>query len=370
MNVTNIDSSFDYVFTAIRGIQARKEFYAIMCPLRLIPRIFIFDENGLTPELRSQRVLNKSRIPELTRYIADNPSEYVFSAITASIDGDVRFVPLSDSGTRRDVGKLVVPMTSRFLINDGQHRRAAIEEALKVNPELGDETISVVLFVDFGLKRSQQMFADLNKHAVRPTKSLGILYDHRDSMAKLARALVNTVSVFRGMTDMERTSLSNRSINIFTLSSIYQATSSLLNKARNEAISPKDIKLATDFWTEVSRHIPEWKLAAERKLNSSDLREDYIHAHGLALQALGIAGAELLTRFPNCWRSRLDRIGKVDWSRSNTRLWEGRAMNGGKVSKARDNIILTANILKRYLEVPLSKDEEETESRFRKRHDE
>lgn len=370
MDVTNIESSFDYVFTAIRGIQAKKEFYSIMCPLRLIPKIFLFNENGLTPELRSQRILNKSRIPEITRYIADNPSEYVFSAITASIDGEVRFVPLAETGSNRDVGKLVIPMTAKFLINDGQHRRAAIEEALKDSPELEDETISVVLFIDFGLKRSQQMFADLNKHAVRPTKSLGILYDHRDSLAKLARALTNNVPVFNGMTDMEKTSLSNRSIKIFTLSSIYQATGSLLNKTKNEAITLEDERLATDFWKEVSKQIPDWRLAAERKLNSSDLREDYIHAHGLALQALGIAGAELLTRFPNCWRSRLDRIGKVDWSRTNTRLWEGRAMNGGKVSKARDNIILTANVLKRYLEVPLSKDEEETESRFRKRHNE
>ena len=39
-------------------------------------------------------------------------------------------------------------MTSRFIINDGQHRRAAIEEALKERPELGDETIAVVFFLD------------------------------------------------------------------------------------------------------------------------------------------------------------------------------------------------------------------------------
>ncbi len=45
---------------------------------------------------------------------------------------------------------------------------AAIEEALKVRPELGDETLSVVFLHDAGLKRSQQMFADLNRHAISP----------------------------------------------------------------------------------------------------------------------------------------------------------------------------------------------------------
>ena len=44
------------------------------------------------------------------------------------------------------------------IINDGQHRKAAIEEALKANPKLGDDHISVILFVDKGLENTQQMF--------------------------------------------------------------------------------------------------------------------------------------------------------------------------------------------------------------------
>ena len=69
-------------------------------------------------------------------------------------------------------------MSAKFVINDGQHRRAGIEAALRENPELGDETIAVVFFLDVGLRRCQQMFADLNRYAVRPTTSLSILYDH------------------------------------------------------------------------------------------------------------------------------------------------------------------------------------------------
>src|SRR5437870_9539 len=38
------DTSFGYVFPAIRGIQARREYYVSMCPLRLIPKLFLFDE--------------------------------------------------------------------------------------------------------------------------------------------------------------------------------------------------------------------------------------------------------------------------------------------------------------------------------------
>ena len=181
-------AGFEYVFPSIRGIQAGREYYISMCPLRLIPRIFLFDEEELRPELRSQRTLNKQRVPDMCRYILENTNEYIFSALTASIDGKVRFEPIGEAGDDRSMGRLWIPMNAKFVINDGQHRRAAIEAALHENPELGDETISVVFFMDVGLKRTQQMFADLNRYAVRPTTSIGILYDHRAACCPCLRS--------------------------------------------------------------------------------------------------------------------------------------------------------------------------------------
>ena len=35
--------------------------------------------------------------------------------------------------------------------------------SIEQRPELGGETIAVVFFLDIGLSRSQQMFADLNR---------------------------------------------------------------------------------------------------------------------------------------------------------------------------------------------------------------
>lgn len=39
--------------------------------MRIIPKIFSFDENDVPPELRAQRTLNKSRIPEMVRYLLE-----------------------------------------------------------------------------------------------------------------------------------------------------------------------------------------------------------------------------------------------------------------------------------------------------------
>ena len=359
--------SFSYIFSALRGMQAEREYFLAMCPLKLIPKIFLFDEDELPAELRAQRSLNRARVPELAQYLTENPKEYVFSAITASIDGEVNFQPLEEGRPKGNIGQLIVPMTAKFIINDGQHRRAGIEEALKERPELGDETIAVVFFLDTGLQRSQQMFADLNKHAIRPTKSLGILYDLRDPLSNLARTLMTQVPVFKGLTEAEKTTISNRSIKLFTLSSIYQGTRALLNKPKHGRVSSEEERFAVDFWTEVGKHTPEWQLAKDKKVSAAELRRDFIHAHGIALHALGLVGSILVATDPQRWKDRLKSLVKVDWARSNTKLWEGRAMVGGRVSKAHNNVVLTAAVLKRALKVPLSPDERRVEAHFRKR---
>ncbi len=353
-------------FTAIRGIQAGREYYGAMCPLKVVPRIFMFDEEEFSAELRAQRTLNRSRIPEIAAYIVDNPRDYIFSSITASVDGKVRFEPHGKDGAAKNVGRLLIPMTARFLVNDGQHRRAAIEEALKKRPELGDETISVVFFVDAGLKRSQQMFADLNRHAIRPTKSIGILYDHRDPLSQLSRTIIKEVAVFRGLTEIEKTTISNRSNKLHTLSSVYQATQALLNKKKAGKIQPQEEKLAVAFWQAVGEQMPDWELAAEKKISCAELRRDYIHAHGIALQAIGIAGAALLAREPKSWQSKLRGLRTTDWSRSNTKLWEGRALVAGRVSKALVHVGLTANHVKKTLGLPLNVKDKQYETQLRR----
>jgi DNA sulfur modification protein DndB len=361
-------ASFEYVFPAIRGIQAGRAFYVSMCPLRLIPRIFLFDEDELKPELRAQRILNKTRIPEISRYILQHPKDYTFSALTASIDGEVSFEPLGSGGPEHSVGQLKIPMSARFVINDGQHRRAGIEAALRDNPELGDETIAVVFFMDVGLKRCQQMFADLNRYAIRPTTSLSITYDHRDEFAQIAKALQSRVAVFADLTETERSTISNRSIKLFTLSGIYQATRILLSGHADEPFDAK-VLLATEFWTEVAKYVRDWQLAKERKISAADLRRDYIHAHTLALSALARVGCALIARHPKDWKQKLAKLDSLDWSRSNASLWEGRAMNAGRLSKRLINAGLTGNAIKKHLGLKLTADEQELETQFlRNRH--
>ncbi|MET9204043.1 MULTISPECIES: DNA sulfur modification protein DndB [Streptomyces] len=356
-------TGFEYTFPAIRGIQAGREYYVSMCPLRLIPKIFIFDEDELSPELRAQRILNKGRLPALTKYILDNPQDYVFSALTASVDGDIEFDHLGSDGNAFRTGQLRIPMDSRFLINDGQHRRAAIEHALKANPDIGNETIAVVFFHDAGLSRSQQMFADLNRHAVRPARSIGVLYDHRDSEAQVARTLAGRCKVFKGYVEMEKSTLSARSRMMFTLSALYYGTQSLLQGLEIEADTATE--LAQEYWEHIDTTLPEWQMVRKRELSAPEMRRDFIHSHGIALHALGRIGNSLLreSTAPSKWKRKLSPLKKVDWTRSNSD-WEGRAIVGGRVSKSHQNVTLTVNYLRNHLHLGLSAEEQRVEDAY------
>jgi DNA sulfur modification protein DndB len=352
---------FSYTFPAIRGVQAGREFYVSMCPLRLMPKLFRFDDEELLPELRAQRTLNKGRIPEIARYIVENKKGYVFSAITASVDGDLQFDPIGQESLNSfRMGTLTVSMDARFIVNDGQHRRAAIEAALTDAPELGDETIAVVFFVDQGLQRCQQMFADLNRHAVKPSASIGVLYDHRNASARVARHLSLTSPIFKGLIEAERSNLSARSRKLFTLSALHFATAELLNDKELEDFPSASQKSQT-FWEHVGQQIPEWIFVREGKMTAGEVRRDFIHCHAIVLQALGRAGRSLFEQYPDEVSKRLQRLRKVDWSRVNASLWEGRAMLGGAMSKSSQNVVLTANELKRVLGLKLTAEEQSAE---------
>ena len=347
------------VFPAIRGIQAGREYYVAMCRLRRLPDLLRFSDQDLEPELRAQRKLNKGRLPEMSRYLLDNPESYTFSALTASVDGDLEFTAADGPATGHWAGELTVPETAKVVLNDGQHRRAAIQMALRENPALGEETIAVVFFHDRGLERCQQMFADLNRYAIRPSTSLGILYDHRDERSELIRRVVLDSDFYGDLVETERTALSRGSRALFTLSALYRATCHLLEGRQSEPLEAR-IRIAKDFWEEVSGQFPEWNRVRAGAMTSGEVRRDLLHSHAIVLNALGRAGKTLLESQDD-WRARLRLLRTIDWSRSNAKLWEGRAMIGGRVSKSGNNVTLTTNVIKSALQLPLSPSEQRVE---------
>ncbi|WP_079476235.1 DNA sulfur modification protein DndB [Marinococcus halophilus] len=361
-----METGFNYSFPALKGQQAGEEYFVVMSPLRLIPKIFLFDEEEIPPQHRAQRILNKNRIPEMTNYIVENQDNYVFSSLTASLDGQVEFQPFSHEPGFENIGKLIISLDTKFLINDGQHRRAAIEEALKIAPELGNETISVVFFKDSGLKNSQQIFSDLNRHAVNTTSSIGILYDHRDKLAIITKEIVAHNPLLARYTDHERVSLSKNSPKIVALNHIFNTNLRLVNKTKGDIITEDEEKFLKDFWAFLCDIILEWKMVLNKELNPRELRMNYIVGHGLFLEAIGIVGKYVYDYYPDRWKEILKNLSSIDWNRSNSKDWEGRAFNAnGRIQKNNYTIQLTANLIKQKLLLPLTENETKLEDKFK-----
>ena len=341
-------------FDAIRGNQGKREFYCIMCTFATIDTNFKFNEDPrLDPKIKAQRKLRKSRIPYIANYIIDNSDNYIFSSITISVGNKIHFNPAPGCGSDSKIGTLTIPHASQILVNDGQHRCAAIMSAYAQKPSLANEKISVVVFEDRGLKRSQQMFADLNKHAIKPTRSLGLLYDHRDTYARFIVNLANDVDVFYGRTEMERTNISNRSTNFFTLNGIAEATKYLL-QLKTKSISAEKQKLVVEYWNKISTNIPEWNLLMQKKMSPYDLRQNYVHAHTNILSALGIAG-HIITQRPD-WKDKIKGLQKIDWRR-NSPIWQNKVVMDGKMLKNRLGIKRAANEILSHLGINVIVDE-------------
>ena len=348
---------FVYRFPVVRGVQAKREYYIAMVPLKMIPKLFPPEEEYVPPEFRAQRKLNEIRIPVISKYILENRENYVFSALAASIDGYFKFCPSEFP----DVGVLEISMDAKILINDGQHRKAAILEAISEDESLLNETISVVFFEDQGLARSQQMFTDLNKHAVKTSNSIAELYDSRDELAVYTRSVVSKIKFLNSYTDKEKDILGKYSSNLFTLNTFYVANKKIVS---GKVVTEDTESFLLRFWENVVKNIAQWNELENKEISKVDLRENYIVTQAIVIQALGRIGNAFLSHPEYDMEKTLRGLKKIDWKR-NAECWQLRAIKAnGRMISGETAVLLTANVIKQELGLPLSTDEAEREEKF------
>lgn len=340
-------------FPAMRGEIGGRVYYSCLMELNTIPQMFTFrDWADITAEQREQRVLNKNRIPHIARYILENEEGYLFASITASYMGKETFKPLPGA---KDMGELEFEQP-KFVINDGQHRCAAIAEALKVNPALGEQSISVLLFPYENLERVQQMFSDLNRFVAKTSRSLDILYDKRDPLSRIMLEVCEKVPAFKGMVDKDAVSLPARSSKLFTLTALYDATSELKGgdgAGQEDSFHSETVAKVVDFWTTVSKAIPEWMQVKNQHLRSIELRQEKICAHSVVLRAIGGVGHQIMKESPNDWKSIILELTEIDWRKAN-KDWENICIVAHSVVSNRQARVATRAYIKKQLGLSLT----------------
>lgn len=322
---------------ATRGKMGRTTYYTANFPMGMVTKLFTYDAEALVKmldlpvEQRTQRELKAKRVPEIAAYILDN-DDYLFSSVTVSVNA----VSLRFDEVDSDVGQLHIPMEAEWVVNDGQHRLAGIAAALRDDPTLKDDTISVVILPDEGLERSQQVFSDLNRTVQRTSKSLDILFDHRSPLNRITNAVVKRVPLFQGRVDRERQSISARSADFATLAAVQAATGQLLADELGEDMTDERVAtledLAVQFWSAVTEVVEPWQRIADRAVRPAEARTEFVSSYALALWAVASVGARVL-RAEQGWEpvmATLKKLAEVDWRKSNPE-WQGIAMLGGEV---------------------------------------
>lgn len=213
---------------SLRGVIGDWVYYPTLMKLKdIAKRIKIAKEIHRSESLSEmvQREIKKKRGPEIRDYLLQQDQRFFNSLIVAVYDGnpswfDITSIDLdsqliqsfngNNSFDPEDIPEDVVAGLGILSLNgdeklftlDGQHRLIGIKDAVAVNPQLGEEELSIILIAhetnEHGTKRSRRLFTTLNKEAVRVSKGEIIALDEDDSMAITVRRLIVENPLFIG----------------------------------------------------------------------------------------------------------------------------------------------------------------------------
>lgn len=223
---------------------------------------FAFELNSGNQELNTllQRGLGE-RTDEIVKYLTNTEGRFLGAIIVAAWGGNPQYHPVTMSDPEgllkdldSDFGVLEFNGSQQYFALDGQHRLKAIKDALKQNPDLGNEDICVLMVSHFdsveGRQRTRRLFTNINKHAKKTTKAEDIALDEDDSVAIITRRLLmdhsflkqnGRVRVIAGVNDDGKLKLATGNVAktdphaLFTVGGLYEIVKGLIAAFRLEA---------------------------------------------------------------------------------------------------------------------------------------
>jgi DNA sulfur modification protein DndB len=355
-------------FPALKGVMGDLEYYITMMKLgELVKQVGYAEDlqkwdEGIPSEYKKQRKLNMSRVTtEMVPYLTANPDHF-YAAITAEVErpGDptskITFEPTDASG---EVGLVKFDGSENIMALDGQHRLKSIELALKDHPDLARESVAVILVPGKGFRRSQQLFSDLNRYAKQPSKTLNLLFEHREFFAGVAKEVAENAATFKDRVNLETNSLGRKTRHHITLAVLYECVVSLLDGHYSDRESdPKKLEEAVKrvihiYDDVIVPALPEFQDMLAGRFMPYDLRCKYIYPHSVGEQAIAKAVRACQDQFGAKWEDVVKQaFPKIDWRLVNSE-WEGSAVQGGSIYTRRQNVEHTATFLKLKLGVPI-----------------
>lgn len=315
------------VIYAQAGKQGRRKFYVAMMTLETIASLAIFDESTIIDQEKAQRPLTESRIPAIGNYLAKE--DWAFNSITVALESGATFYPLAEGA--ESVGILVVPRSQHWRIVDGQHRIGGIRKALLQHPERAQETVAIGIYTDCNVDDLRAMFRDMNYFGAKPSTSLSVVFNNRDSDAIIANAVHKGVEVFYSLTELNKNQPADRSDKLFSMNNLYEATKRLIKGYDGDL--EEQIQVAIEFWSCVAEDIPYWRQVFSGELSAKECRKNTVCSLGVVMIALGSVGRHLMQEYPKDYLKKLDALRKINWRKTNPD-WQILYGPDGKVVKS------------------------------------
>lgn len=354
----------------IKGQMGTTTYYmAKMSAGELIDRVGIAKElpewPDMTAEEKMQRECDIKRVvDEIVPYITEDPDRFFPSLIIDIFSGfeEIEYeniaealpnVPKAYLVPMRDMGFITLPGKERLIALDGQHRLLSLKIAIRglmgipagtktfpsmnrltPHPELANEEISVIFVKHTDTQKIRKIFNKINKYAKQTSRSDNIITSDDDTFAVIARRLINEggpLAPVNGidLVNWKSNTLSARSKNLTTLSSLYTIAETLLKDKKYSSKhlpSPNEMENAYDevarFWQKALTSITAFQNFMElTECNKpvSSLREENILLKPVTQMALAHVAA-MAKRKRLDWSDICSRLNRVDWS-FNNELW-------------------------------------------------
>lgn len=320
---------------------------------------------NMTAEEKMQRECDIKRIVEdIVPYIIEDKDRFFSSLIVDIYSGfeNISFEPISKVAKdipdayavpMKDMGFISLPGKERLIALDGQHRLLSLKIAIKglmgvpagtktfpalnrlqPHPELSSEEVSVILVEHTDTTKIRKIFNKINKYARQTSRSDNIITSDDDIFAVITRRLIledgplakiNNIDIV----NWKSNTLSQRSKNLTTLSSLYTIAETLLKDQKFSSKRLPDLKTQenaykeiANFWTVTLQKIDIFREYIELTRNNkpiSSLREKNILLKPVTQMAL--AHVALMAKRKNIdWSLIADKLNSINWS-FNNEMW-------------------------------------------------
>ncbi|BDA72817.1 hypothetical protein CAL7716_069830 [Calothrix sp. PCC 7716] len=151
-----------------------------------------------------QREIQDRVQKEMVPYLLNAPQRFYGALVVAVYGGEPEFshvkvdehhlIDDKEDRSSYGFGLLRFDGSQIYYALDGQHRLKSIQEALRQNPDLGKEEITVIILkhenTKEGLERTRRLFSTLNRRAKPTSSGMNIAIDEDDAVAIVSRRLI------------------------------------------------------------------------------------------------------------------------------------------------------------------------------------